>query len=258
MQERENPTESQIEDMIEEDQIEASIEAARESQIEDDMIEQQIEDDLIEDQIHQEKVLEQEVAEEVAGDVANLITEQGQREADKALAEKLKAFEERNKEPEKKEDPLAGYGMEATGSHEDPPAEPEPITASMDASATPEEIKAAEEAAKQKARLAREHGLGAGAPDQRRVNEVNKIQAFIDDVFGVVTKHSPSNLIAIAVLELVKDEYIRLSKQAPPQPQQMVQPIPGAGAPGSIVRPGGPVPGPQPPRQPRRPRSNPK
>lgn len=113
--------------------------------------------------------------------------------------------------------------------------------ATMDATTTPEEIEAAE--AERKRRFielqktqakGREH-LGPPPPNQVQA-DASRVQSFIDDIFKCVATHQPSNIVAIAVLELVKDEYIKLAKQPPPPPPTQNIVTPGAGG---IVGPGG-------------------
>lgn len=108
-----------------------------------------------------------------------------------------------------------------------------------------------------KQKLAQEHGLGADptAPTpptpqemaiiQRvREGDAQMQQAMIDDLFKVINHYKPPNLTTIAIMELIKDEYIRLSKGGPNKAPQGNIAVPGgAPKPGGIVTPGmGPVP----------------
>jgi hypothetical protein len=120
-----------------------------------------------------------------------------------------------------------------------------------------EKVNAEQGAQGEKQKLAQDHGLGPKMPQEPRQPSEEEMamiqairqgdaqmqQAMLDELFAVVNKFKPPNIIIIGLLELMKDEYVRLSK-VPPKQGNIAVPG-GAPKPGGIVTPGG---GPMPPR----------
>lgn len=189
------------------------------------------EEELQADQVEQEKVLEQEVA------------------ADDNL----------------------GFGFEASGSSEPPPGpvktkpgghhlEPSDKDIKEPSGPTMEDLEKKIQAqqermnnSKEQQQKAQDHGLGPQpqqpGPTPAEMEIIQRIrqgdaqmqQAMIDDIFKVINKYQPPNVSIIGILELIQDEYVRLSKKGPNQPPKGNIAVPGgAPTPGGIVTPGGP------------------